>query len=224
MTPVRYDKHCAECHPLTVQIVAETNDERVHQAAKAFGQEPAPHVAPDLVLAILRERLRLLAQRNPIIGLDDRMSEPLRRLPGRRPAPLVPLELSGWVDDQASMVQRLLFDAAGGCRYCHIAKREGSHPSGLPEYDPTNVPASWFPHAKFSHARHGLMPCSACHEQARTSTRTADVLMPLKSKCAACHNNQTGSRMRARADCLECHQYHGRVAGATEWITTTGQE
>jgi hypothetical protein len=215
MAPVRYDKHCALCHPLAVQIPAPTNDLQAQQAVTAFCQEPAPHVAPHLVLAILRERLRLLAQQNPLICVDEQTAEPARRIPGQTPDQLAPRELSGWIDHQASTLQRLLYDAPGGCRYCHIDKREGLVPKpefgneGLPEYEPTSVPATWFPHAKFSHARHSLMQCSACHEKARSSTHTADVLMPLRSKCVECHNNQKGSGIRARADCLECHQYHG---------------
>jgi len=269
MAPVRYDKHCALCHPLTVQIAAPTKDLQVQEAVKTFCEEPAPHVAPHLVLAILRERLRLLARQNPLICTDEQTAHTSRRIPGRQPdqPPLwhdldaVP-QRGGWIDDQASSLQRLLYDAPGGCRYCHIDKdsndegrmtndqrkpndearisknpfgpdgrkldekplelrhssfellsslgiRHSSWNEGLPDYEPTNVPASWFPHAKFSHARHSLMQCSACHEKARTSTRTADVLMPLRSKCVECHNNQKGSGIRARTNCLECHQYHG---------------
>ena len=96
MASVRYDKHCAECHPLAVQTVAQTNDFQVQPAAaKAFWQEPAPHVAPDLVLAILRERLRLLAQQYPTIWADQGTPEAIRSLPGRQRARLVPVELSG---------------------------------------------------------------------------------------------------------------------------------
>ena len=62
-------------------------------------------------------------------------------------------------------------------------------------------------------AKHGLMACCDCHDQATTSTRTADVLMPPKQKCVECHTNTGGSRERARADCLECHQYHSSGQG-----------
>jgi len=208
MAPVRYEKHCALCHPLAVQIVTQSNDGRVQQAARAFGQEPAPHVASDLVLAILRERLRLLAQQNPMICTDG-SPQSSRRIPGRQPEESAPRELSGWVDSQGASLQRLLYDAPGGCRYCHIGNRESGRDSRPPVYEPTNIPASWFPYAKFSHARHSLMQCGACHARAQTSTRTADVLMPLKSKCVECHNNQKGPGTHARADCLECHGYHG---------------
>src|SRR5262249_45835128 len=157
----------------------------------------------------LRERLRLLVQQSPTIGTTVGTPEPVRRIPGRRSEQPVVRELSAWVDDQAALVQRLLFDTPGGCRYCHLEKKESRRPSLLPEYEPTNIPAVWFPYAKFSHARHGLMDCRACHEQAWTSTRTSEVLMPVKAKCVECHNRQQGAGLHARADCLECHRYHG---------------
>jgi hypothetical protein len=189
--------------------VAQTNDFRLQQAVEAFRREPAPHVAPALVQVVLRERLRLLAEQNPGIWLDEQAAEPKRSLPGRRPEQPVPRELSGWVNDQAAKIQRLLFDAPGGCQYCHIAKKGPRQPSVLPGYEPTNLPARWFPYAKFSHAKHRLMQCSACHLEANTSTRSSDVLMPAKEQCAHCHNNHKGCRKRARGDCLECHRYHG---------------
>src|SRR5579871_1426681 len=208
MAPVRYDQHCAQCHPLTVQIAAETQDGRVQHAVQAFCQEPAPHGTPAMVLAVLRERLRLLAEQNPTIGSNEETTEPTRRIPGRQPMPPAPRTPSGWVDHQAAVLGRLLFDAPGGCRYCHLEKQAARPAASLPEYKRTHLPASWFPFAKFSHARHGLMPCSDCHDKARTSTRTSDVLMPSLPKCLECHRNQPGPGIHARADCLECHQYH----------------
>jgi hypothetical protein len=209
MAPVRYDRHCALCHPLTVPFVVPTNDFRLHQAAEAFRREPAPHAAPVLVQAVMRERFRLLAEQHPLIWREEQAAEPVRSLPGRYPEQPVRQELSGWVNDQAAKILGLLFDAPGGCQYCHIAKKGPRHASGLPDYEPTNLPTRWFPYAKFSHAKHGLMQCSGCHLQANTSSRTNDVLMPSKEHCAHCHHSHKGCRKRARGDCLECHQYHG---------------
>jgi predicted CXXCH cytochrome family protein len=167
-------------------------------------------VAPDLVSAVLRERLRLLAKQNPMVYLTDYESAPLRPLPSRRAEQSIPQGLPGWVDHQSSRIQNQLFNAPGGCRFCHLAKRESHHGFALAEYEPTNVPSSWFPYAKFSHVKHGLMACGECHDAARTSTQTADVLMPSKQTCVACHSTQENPPGRARADCLECHPYHRR--------------
>jgi hypothetical protein len=208
MVPVRYEKACAACHPLNVRIVAEPAEAAASAIIEAFCRQPAPHVAPALVSAVLRERLRLLAQQHPKIAITDPRVEPLRCLPGRRPEPPIPRDLADWVDYQTSQVSRLLFDSPGGCRYCHIAKNDTQERFAPVEYEPTNVPVSWFPYAKFSHAKHGLMACSDCHEQARTSSHTRDVLMPVKQTCVQCHSNRAGPQGRARADCLECHEYH----------------
>jgi predicted CXXCH cytochrome family protein len=224
MVAVRYEQACAECHPLNVRIVAEPSDAAVRESVEAFCRQPAPHAAPALVSAVLRERLRLLAQQHPSVGMSDPASEPLRSLPGRRPEPLIPRDLAEWVDSQTSKVRQLLFDSAGGCRYCHIAK--GDRPEGLApvEYERTNLPVSWFPYAKFSHAKHGLMACSDCHDQARTSTRTRDVLMPTKQLCVACHSSQGSPRGHARTDCLECHEYHSHSRAGPVLAPTRIQE
>ena len=208
MVPVRYERDCAECHPLTVRIATQASDRKVEEAVEAFCRQPAPHVVPSLVSAVLRERLRLLAQENRMLWKQSDASVTLRSLPGKRAEQSVAHELSDWVDRQTSAVEHLLFDSPGGCRYCHIPKTKGTDRLSVAEYELTNVPVSWFPYAKFSHAKHSLMGCIECHSQARTSTRTWDVLLPPKEKCMNCHSNQA-SRVSARADCLECHEYHG---------------
>jgi hypothetical protein len=208
MVPVRYQRHCAECHPLTVRIATPASDRKIEQVVEAFCQQPAPHVAPPLVSAVVRERLRLLAQENPRLWRQGGTAGTLRSIPGRRPERSVVRDLSDWVDYESSTVERLLFDSPGGCRYCHIPKKGTRVGFGVAEYEWTNIPISWFPHAKFSHAKHGLMACTECHSRARTSTRTSDVLLPRKEKCLNCHNSQA-SGVNARADCLECHEYHG---------------
>jgi hypothetical protein len=223
MAPVRYDRHCAECRPLAVRMLADTKDATVREAVEAFCRQPAPHSEPDLVSAVLRQRLRLLAEQNPMVWNIDRAPQLLRPIPGRRLEPSLPRDLSSWVDDQTSVLRRLLFESPGGCRYCHVAKK-GADGLALAEYELTNVPVSWFPYAKFSHAKHGLMECNECHDKAGTSTRTGDVLLPSKQKCVECHGSQGGLRGRARADCLECHQYHGSGRGDSGLISARRRE
>jgi hypothetical protein len=208
MVPVRYDRDCAQCHPLNVRIPSPARDRTVEEAVEAFCRQPAPHVAPPLISAVLRERLRLLAQENPKLWKQGGDSDTLRAMPGLHPERWVAHDLSNWVDAQTTTVERLLFDSPAGCRYCHIPKNRSTTGWGAPEFEGTNVPVSWFPYAKFSHAKHGLMACTECHSHAKTSTRTSDVLLPPKEKCLNCHSSEA-PRVRARADCLECHEYHG---------------
>ncbi|HVG38545.1 MAG TPA: cytochrome c3 family protein, partial [Pyrinomonadaceae bacterium] len=63
----------------------------------------------------------------------------------------------------------------------------------------------WMLRANFTHAKHDSVSCEACHQQARTSQLTADVLMPAKQNCVACHSPET---RKANSDCITCHTYH----------------
>ena len=210
MQPVRYERHCAECHPLAVQLTARTLTREAQAAAREFAAQPVPHVQPAGVRAALRERLFRTVQQQPEVlrTVDDRA--PGRPLPGRTNTGEVLREPAAWVAWQLRETERQQFDGAGGCRYCHSEKAPFRRNLGLPRYEPTAVRERWFPHGKFSHAKHGLLRCVDCHD-ALASTRTSDVLMPKVENCAACHDprQQTpAGRRQARGDCLECHRYH----------------
>jgi hypothetical protein len=90
------------------------------------------------------------------------------------------------------------------CSLCHPVARHGQRMA----VTPPALPAKWMPHAVFSHTDHLHVNCETCHRNVRTSTRTADVLMPTQQACVACHagNNIT--------TCATCHVYHehSRVA------------
>jgi pSer/pThr/pTyr-binding forkhead associated (FHA) protein len=65
----------------------------------------------------------------------------------------------------------------------------------------------WFTSAKFSHGKHANVDCENCHGRARKSSVTADVLMPSRSDCTACHaRNAAGTQ--AASTCKTCHEYH----------------
>ena len=89
------------------------------------------------------------------------------------------------------------------CSQCHPVARQGERMA----VTPPAIPAPWMRHAVFSHTDHGNVPCATCHRNARTSTRTADVLMPSQQACIACHANSATT-------CATCHVYHehSRVA------------
>jgi hypothetical protein len=61
------------------------------------------------------------------------------------------------------------------------------------------------PQANFNHAKHASVSCEECHAQARQSRETAQVLMPDKAKCVACHSPET---KKVSSDCITCHTYH----------------
>ena len=76
----------------------------------------------------------------------------------------------------------------------------------LPEVVPTNMQERWLPHSRFSHRAHRPFECAACHDKTKTSTKTADVLLPMIDTCRKCHAGVAG----ARAACVECHVYHDK--------------
>src|SRR5262249_42962422 len=166
--------------------------------------EPAPHKDPLTVRAILRERYTHFVLENPAVLGAQEPAEPLRWIPGRPPAQPLTDKPWLWVNEQLQTAERLGFDGANGCKYCHAEHPERG-PADLRQYERSGIPSRWFTHSVFSHERHGMLGCAECHEAAGSSA-TKDVLLPKIESCRQCHNPQVG----ARTDCAECHLYHDR--------------
>ena len=207
--PIRYAKHCAECHPLGVALQGATTTPHGEQAARAFRREPAPHVEPAAVRKALQTRLIGLVAECPEL-LDPEAPEPERRLPGKpRPLP-VAWEYRPWVQNQLKEITGRLFESPAGCRYCHVEEVPGRRDQGLPRYRRTNLPTRWFPHGRYDHGRHDQLDCTSCHA-AETSHRASDLLLPGIDRCLNCHNHRKDAVPHPRADCVECHRYHGGI-------------
>lgn len=88
-----------------------------------------------------------------------------------------------------------------GCAHCHDVKMEGR----APVVTPAVVIDRWMLRANFNHAKHTSVGCVDCHQQARTSQLTSDVLMPGKQSCVVCHSPET---KKVSSDCITCHTYH----------------
>jgi hypothetical protein len=207
MLPIRYDQHCQQCHPLSVQLVGEWKNGREREIASAFSKKPAPHPTPaegpETVRAALRERLTELIQNAPgLVGAEGLPAS--RPVPGSRRAEPLTGEQWDWTNRQLGHLERVLFDGAGGCQYCHqeVTNPE-RRPNGLPAYRVSAIPSRWFPHGVFRHDSHRMLTCGECHPAAN-SKQSSDVLMPAIDNCRACHNSRVG----ARTDCAECHMYH----------------
>ncbi len=208
MQPIRYEQHCQSCHPLAVQLVGEWKPP-LSEWAEEFGRTPAPHPTPgtsvEMVRGVLRDRLARFIRRSgdeKVSGVAEEEFGGLLGPPSRSP---LTREQFAWVNDEQTRVERLLFDGAGGCRYCHQEKTTPqTRIEGLPEYLAPNIPSRWLKHASFNHQSHQMLGCGECHP-AQTSTRSADVLLPGIDTCRKCHGTSTG---QARADCVECHSYH----------------
>jgi pSer/pThr/pTyr-binding forkhead associated (FHA) protein len=85
------------------------------------------------------------------------------------------------------------------CIKCHDIDHTGSRIAVKPE-----IPTRWLLRAKFTHTKHQDLSCESCHETARGSTTTSDVLVPLRGNCTKCHGVQSAKISR----CTTCHAYH----------------
>jgi hypothetical protein len=205
MQPVRYEKHCAQCHPL----FAPLGDAK---AAETSRKTPLPHPGPgqtaETVRGVLRDRLSRLAQEHPEVMTGA--AEPERPIPGGRRAPPVSAEVFRWVDRNLGEAERVLFDKTAGCLLCHPETSDPpQRPRGLPELAPPDVPERWFSHSTFSHRSHQAYLCAECHQGAANSKDAADVLIPRLGDCRRCHNADSG----VRSGCVHCHAYHKPGAG-----------
>ena len=105
------------------------------------------------------------------------------------------------------------------CTKCHDIDRDGKRITAKPE-----IPARWLLRAKFTHTKHQDLKCESCHETARDSTTTSDVLIPLRGNCTRCHGVPSAKISR----CTTCHGYHehsrlvpvamGALGGGSEMI------
>jgi hypothetical protein len=191
---------------LTVAVAGNSEKPEVRATAERFAREPAPHKDPLTVRATLRERFTRFVQENRAVLDSQQPAEPPRWIPSQpRAQPVTDTEWL-WVNEQLQIAERMVFDGANGCRYCHQADA-AREPGNLPRYLPSNIPARWFPHSIFSHERHRMLDCAECHAGVTSSSKTADVLLPQIDNCRQCHNSQVG----ARTDCAECHRYHDRT-------------
>lgn len=209
MKLMNYDEHCSQCHALSVGITGNSEGEKVRAAAERFARVAAPHKDPMTVRAALRERYTQFVRDNPAVLGSQESAEPPRWIFGGSRARAIPDKEWLWVNDQLQTAERMLFDGANGCGYCHTAKAARG-PGELPEYLPSQIKSIWFAHSRFSHERHRMLRCTECHDKTNTSGDTKDVLLPVIADCRKCHTAQVG----ARTDCAECHRYHDRAKEA----------
>jgi hypothetical protein len=214
MQPIHFERHCKECHPLSVQLVGDWQGP-LRERALAFKNQPAPHPAAgetaETVRAALRERLTrfILSPPNKAFLTGSKPVEPPVPLPGWMRVEPVPAKEFAWINRQLEQMEHVLFDGGGGCRHCHQEKTTPEkRPGGLPVYrlpGLLGVEKPWYEHSVFNHDSHKMLACTECHD-ARTSQTASDVLLPSIKKCQQCHNEK--DRASARTDCAECHLYH----------------
>jgi hypothetical protein len=213
MLPIRYDLHCKQCHPLTVPVAVEvanpSGQAGLEAALKQLRSQPLRHGVPPVdVREELRARNTQFVKAQPEV-LAFSGGAPARPLPGDRGSRPVSASAGAWVQSQTRLAERHLFGSPSGCRLCHVPAAP-TRTDGLPVYAPTNLRRSWwYSHSTFSHRSHP-QSCTDCHGDARTSVKTADVLLPALAGCVECHSAPAGAANRAGSDCVSCHRYHDR--------------
>ena len=198
MRPVNFENNCRVCHSL--QFDPETPGLHL------------PHGNPEFVAAFLRslpKQYADFAARSGVTGTEAQQQFAQQKL--RR--------LQTEVVSGEALEQRIFFSTAitgpeaqvgsvagptralyPGCAYCHEVKPT---PQGAPLITSPVLVERWLAHAKFNHAAHSKMTCAQCHDAAQ-SKETADILLPTKASCAACHSPAGG----VADSCVICHTYH----------------
>ncbi|HEX8170515.1 MAG TPA: FHA domain-containing protein [Thermoanaerobaculia bacterium] len=97
------------------------------------------------------------------------------------------------------------------CAKCHELRRETGQRLVV---DKPVIRTNWFAGARFTHTAHKDVGCETCHDGARRSSKTSDVLMPTRDDCVACHGPRTATSApgatAAASNCVTCHEYHVR--------------
>lgn len=234
--PIKYDRHCAACHQLTIDEVKNENK----AGSDDIQVKPKPDLASDRVPhGLVRHELE-----QAILGLMQKrggkpeggVREQYERLLGKPKNELVAEEIAKATTDLEQ--KRRLTDLA--CKKCHAGQDPFSE-AGIT----ARIPAMFLQHARFNHSPHRDMNCLQCHPQARghtvgpevaksqaglfdvekyaqPSTKSSDIMITNYDSCVQCHrpiassppNKIFGTVMHGvRSDCAECHTYHGRELG-----------
>jgi hypothetical protein len=203
LAPVRYQQHCAGCHPHNVADMALAGiDTDNCDPIEARDDVPSnvPHDEPAVVRAFLW-------------GLYSRkVTDPkaLDRFPRFRPVgegATVDTELAP-ADKVASKVrdaEKVLYTDKKRCQFCHEVQWPDR--DRLPVIARTLVPIRWLPHGRFDHGLHRMVSCAECHGDVANVETAEEVMLPRKETCAKCHNPELASDA-----CSTCHTYHGAVS------------
>jgi len=197
MTPISFEKDCRQCHSLGF-------DERLPDVQ-------VPHANAEGVYSTLfaeYAKLILVAGNNrpaPVPETFRAMPQGTELPPTKELDPDVRL-----VQLEAREAEKDLFTRTG-CFLCHNYREkpqsEWSVEGSRYMIEKPNVPHVWMPKASFNHGAHEEVSCESCHENARKSKDTSDVLLPSIKTCRECHvgRERTGF---VTSDCVQCHSYH----------------
>lgn len=238
IAPVVYETHCARCHDLAF-------DDRLPDLSAPHGDVDAmlryvfgTYLADRRSLAALSGReLRSLVFRRggPGLSFDERNRRLALRVSGEilryRCAKCHALELAAPKSaGPAGGEDGRLLTADD------LARLESTDELARVEVRPPEVPETWLAGARFAHRPHlriDGVSCESCHDAARSSRATADVLIPGRGACLPCHAGggepegsvtaeagaaeaelveagAADSPFRPATRCVTCHYFHQR--------------
>jgi hypothetical protein len=194
LIPVTFERNCRLCHQKELEF-------DVYQLLP--GSMPAPHAkSVKAIKAFVEESYQAVLKQNGAI-LKKPLGLDLEAMPNEK----------AWMDRVVGRAENYLFDPARPrCLKCHyyqgdsdtLVKKVGRIRGQYAEGQPEGLP--WFQRGEFSHRAHRAADCDSCHNTARKSMRTEDVLIPKLRNCTACHGD-SGSPID---NCAQCHLYHNK--------------
>jgi hypothetical protein len=157
---IRYESHCAGCHPLTSRPAGEWPA----AVSDAWAKTPLPHpargeTAQKVRAALLERYFRLLAKPHLPAANEEPVRPPVLSAPERDRAK----QLAGQTEarvfaadggDVISELEKPFFQLKGGCAYCHLeTSKPDARPVGLPVYALPHLRGRWddvtFPDERF---------------------------------------------------------------------------
>jgi hypothetical protein len=193
MAPIRYETHCASCHPLSF-------DARL--------PESVPHKKPEIVIEFVTKRFAEYIAKHPnevhvVDPADPRILRP--PVPPARDA-------QEWIARRVADAEVLLWRKT--CIECHTLNLPAdlAATTRLPEVPEARIPSRWMSHASFDHYPHQMLLCAECHPSAAISDQASDVMLPGIQTCRQCHHSGTDA---ADSRCSECHLYHDPAKSKT---------
>jgi hypothetical protein len=192
--PVTFEQNCRSCHARELEF-------DVYEILGASAA-PSPHTKdPQTIHQFVLNTYRQALANAPSI---------VRRPLGNEVAPAT--SAAAWLDRVVRDSEGFLFQRK--CNYCHeysaveqgfpVVRKVNRIRGRYSEQNPEGEP--WLPRGEFSHRAHRALECESCHGKARSSTKTADILIPAMRSCLPCHQDGNAGLDR----CSKCHLYHNK--------------
>lgn len=193
MQPVSFEKNCHECHQLLIPGDAKRE---------------VPHGDMRGALAAIGDYFQAWALRGGYPNLFAPSAVLARRVPGQPIPEAERQDALAWAERSAAMTTSEML-AYTTCGTCHAVKPTGKG-EGVDAWRMNQVTASraFLPAAHFSHAQHSTQPCADCHEKAKTSETSADVMLPSIKTCRECHASGDAGEGKLASTCVTCHGFH----------------